>query len=133
MQWASMMPRYHAGPLHSQVLLDPISVLQLISLFLIVEDPADNFADANIVVDINLRGHSRRAFPVNVLSTFLHFLQAFLPDSEVSGAQVDPAFFSPNINVVVCNHYLAFKAFRNADIGSTNYLRSIGYKNWEAN
>src|SRR6266480_4631823 len=110
-------------------LLDSIPVLQPVSLFLIIEDPADNFANTNIVVQIDLARHGGGALAMNALATILHLLQALLPDREISGPQVNPAFFSPYINIVVCNHYFGFDTFWDTDVGATNNLRTIGHEN----
>src|SRR5690242_18481946 len=104
-------------------------VLNPVPIPLVIENPADNLADMNIVVDISLDCHRSRPASANILPASLHLLKTLLPESHVIRTQIDPALLCPRVHILVCDLHVRLNTFWYADARAANDLPAIRQKN----
>src|SRR6266487_6352719 len=102
-----------------------MSILNPVSILLIIEDPADNLANANVVIDIPLDSNGCRPTTADILSAPLHLLKTLLPQNHILGSQINPALLRPCIHILFSNPHTRFDPLWNAYARATHNLLAI--------
>src|SRR5215467_8569144 len=108
-----------------QTSLNPMSILNPVPIWLIIENPAYHLTNTNIVVDIPLDSDSRRPATANILPAFLHLLETLLPQGHIQRSQINPALLCPGIHIIISNPHAGFYPLGNANKGTANDLITI--------